>query len=250
MNIYATDFDGTLNNRPIDAVLLSAIEAWRQAGHLFGVVSGRPYTSIRAVLAQYDIPFDFLIANNGAVIVDSMEQPLLITAFSPADALRLTQMLDREPRSYYRLDNRFGYKDYPRIPPYSLTTDGSGLCVDGVEWRDVTEITSNFGSREEALRETEAIRTALEGRVNPLFYSPCGVDFVAGPVNKSYGIKELVRVLGVTPARIITTGDSFNDLAMLTDPDFEGYAVENALPDVREAVGHTIPAPIDILRQL
>lgn len=250
MNVYATDFDGTLNNRPIDAVLLSAIDNWQKAGHLFGVVSGRPYTSIRAMMTQYDIPFDFLIANNGAVIVDGREQPLLITSFSPDDALRLVTLLDRRPRTYLRVDNRFDYKDFPCIPPYSLTEDGGGLCVNGTEWRDVTEITCSFADREETLREIRDITAALEGRVNPLSYSPTGVDFVPGGVDKSFGIRQMIRAFGISPDRIITTGDSFNDLAMLTDPGFEGYAVENALPEVKEAVGHTIPAPIDILRQL
>ena len=116
MNVYATDFDGTLNNRPIDAVLLSAIDGWQKAGHLFGVVSGRPYTSIRAMMTQYDIPFDFLIANNGAVIVDGREQPLLITAFSPADALGLTQMLDRELDPSVKFSDLFGQEaDFAKV---------------------------------------------------------------------------------------------------------------------------------------
>ena len=41
MKLIGSDYDGTLNHGGIDEAKLSAIRRWREAGNLFGVVSGR-----------------------------------------------------------------------------------------------------------------------------------------------------------------------------------------------------------------
>ena len=71
MKIIATDFDGTLNQNGIGREKREAIAAWRKAGNLFGIVTGRGFRSIYEVIKDTGIGYDFLICNNGAVICDS-----------------------------------------------------------------------------------------------------------------------------------------------------------------------------------
>ena len=249
MKIFATDFDGTLNNRPIDDVLLSAIRAWQAAGNLFGVVSGRPYASIRDILNVNHIPLDFLIANNGAIITDGNGDPICLTPIPPSVAVSLLDRFSGEPHHSLRIDDPHVFREYAGIPAYSLTEDGGVRVADDV-WHDITEITTDYPTYETTLRETALTEQALGGAVRGLVNSPLSVDWVAGSVNKSYGIKTLVSHLHVTPDVIITAGDSLNDMAMLIDPDFLGYAVENAMPDVRSRVGRTIACCLDILKDI
>ena len=50
-------------------------------------------------------------------------------------------------------------------------------------------------------------------------------------------------------AEIYTTGDAPNDLPMLTDPDFEGYCVDNAMEKVKSEVGRSVDSPLELLRR-
>ena len=247
MHVYATDFDGTLTNRPLDDTLRAAIRTWQKEGNLFGIVSGRPYLSIYTTLKDYRIPFDFLIANNGAVITDGEKTPLCINAFTPAAVSGLMARLATGHHDYVRVDDPDTYYEFRSVPSCVLADDGSSVILDGITVRQVTEITVNYPDHETTLTETGAVEEMLGHTVKALLNGPTGVDYVAGGVHKASGIRALVRCLGVHPEVIYTTGDSFNDLAMLTCPDFEGYAVENALPEVKAAVGRTVAAPIDIL---
>lgn len=69
MKIICTDYDGTLNHGGITAEKLRAIKKWKEKGNLFCVVSGRQ-KEFFAEIREKNIPIDYLLACNGAVIVD------------------------------------------------------------------------------------------------------------------------------------------------------------------------------------
>ena len=89
MKIIATDYDGTLNHNGIDDKKRSAIMEWRRAGNLFGVVSGRGIKSLLEVIEGKDFEYDFLIANNGAIIFDKELNVLAETRCDGACAVPL-----------------------------------------------------------------------------------------------------------------------------------------------------------------
>jgi len=75
--ILASDFDGTMCQRytedgyPATAEVLAAIRLFRQAGGLFGVVTGRDWRwSWYELDKNGKLEFDFIIALNGAQIFD------------------------------------------------------------------------------------------------------------------------------------------------------------------------------------
>ena len=70
MKIIATDYDGTLNHNGITDEKRKAISKWRKSGNLFGAVSGRGIKSLLEVIQDKIFEYDFLIANNGAIIFD------------------------------------------------------------------------------------------------------------------------------------------------------------------------------------
>ena len=69
MKIICSDFDGTLNHGGITEDKLDAIKRWQKKGNLFCVVSGRQ-KEFFFELKEKNIPVDFFLACNGAVITD------------------------------------------------------------------------------------------------------------------------------------------------------------------------------------
>ena len=68
MKIIGSDYDGTLNFGGIDVKKRQAIAAWRAAGNLFVLVSGRHSSNVRDLHLEQDFPCDYFIGSNGAVI--------------------------------------------------------------------------------------------------------------------------------------------------------------------------------------
>ena len=71
MKILASDFDGTLKRQGrIEPQDLNAIQRFRRHGHQFGIVTGRSIAMLMCEAGPLQIPFDFVIGNNGGIVVD------------------------------------------------------------------------------------------------------------------------------------------------------------------------------------
>ena len=71
MKILASDYDGTLRTEElVDINDIHAIQEFRKAGNVFGLVTGRSMESIQMEIEKNQIAFDFIVANNGGVIYD------------------------------------------------------------------------------------------------------------------------------------------------------------------------------------
>ena len=70
MKLLCSDYDGTLllNDR-ISKRDINAIEAFRNKGNKFAIVTGRTYGVIIDELNDYKLSYDYLICNSGASIV-------------------------------------------------------------------------------------------------------------------------------------------------------------------------------------
>lgn len=95
--LLASDFDGTLKQHPdITESDRQAIHDFRQAGHKFGVITGRSHTMIEAELKHERIDVDFLICNNGALIYDAAGTLLNETILDPQTVTGILAILDAE----------------------------------------------------------------------------------------------------------------------------------------------------------
>jgi hypothetical protein len=68
MKIIASDYDGTLNEGGVDEIKRQAIKKWQAEGNLFGIVSGRGISNIRALAEEDGLECDFLVGDNGAAV--------------------------------------------------------------------------------------------------------------------------------------------------------------------------------------
>ena len=76
-----------------------------------------------------------------------------------------------------------------------------------------------------------------------------GVDFISVHAGKPVGIRRMLELRDLHPELILTVGDGDNDLAMLTAPDFCGYAMQNSMPGVAEQVGRTTESVAALIRR-
>lgn len=252
MKVYATDYDNTLNYGGITSELTDAINSWRNSGNLFGIVTGRPLCSILAQMADDKIVYDFILANNGAVHADRNGKVIEIEPLSPDDACELLKYLVRLNRSSVRVDTpetSFCLSDAGVTAENDIRYDGDIIIAGDAKVRNITEIAAMFSSGEVSRKSEDFmdyVSERFEGRIKPLIPGIPFVDYIRRDVGKNIGLKSFIRRFGIDPEIIYTTGDSQNDLSMLTDRDFAGYASPNATEEVKKATGR-IAAPIQIL---
>ena len=247
MKILGSDFDGTLTYGGIDQEKCEAIGAWRRAGNLFGLVSGRGPAFLQSLREQYPtLELDYLVAYNGAFLVDPEGKILDTTVCHSVPVTELTATL-------HRLGCPFVYVN--SVSSYTVRTDGEPLRDGECRLSDLPhdlpwfyQISVQLETASEAEAVTKKLKETYEERLNPLQNGFC-IDIVASNVNKAEGLRKLAALYGGVDADIIAVGDNINDLDMLKA--FRSYAMENGVEAVKRVAGETVTSVTElILREL
>ena len=103
MKVLASDFDLTLYVNDLEIVKknVEVIRRFMKQGNLFGIVTGRNYSGIKVLLNQYNIPYHYLICQDGAKIFDSMDYCFLTVPLSREDIVRIVPILEENHFDYY-----------------------------------------------------------------------------------------------------------------------------------------------------
>ena len=247
MKILGSDIDGTLNYGGVDQTKCEAIRAWRRAGHLFGLVSGRGPSYLEHLKAQYpDLEMDFFAAFNGAFIVDFQGTPLHTTPCHGVPSHELTEFL---------LDAGCPFIFVNGETCYTVKPDGAPLTEGEIHLsqlpRDLAyfhQISVQLETPAEAAVVTAEVKAAYGTRLNPLQNHIC-IDIVAPTVNKAFGLRQVAALYDGAEADIIAVGDNLNDLDMLKA--FRSYAMENGVEEAKRVATDTVKSVTElILREL
>lgn len=238
MKILASDYDGTLNvGGTVSKENIQAIQKWCAAGNLFGMVSGRYIASIRSFLEKDNIPYDFLIGNNGSVITNAAGEIIKRICIPHETAMALLQEIFKYEA--HHVSASYNERSLWVNAQNRIWTDEQGLHVDDTCIAYVTQISANFYSPEDALAVRDACMAAFAGQIRGAMPTIQSIDFNHAEVGKDEGIRRLLEMRGIEPEIILTVGDGENDLPMLEAPDFCGYAMQSSMPVVLERISRT-----------
>ncbi len=238
MKVLACDYDGTLNvGGTVSKENLDAIQKWRAAGNLFGMVSGRYLRYLREFMEKDGVPYDFLIGNNGAVISDENGCASECIGISLQTVEQLLVMIRAAHPNHISVS--FDEGSVVVRPESSVRMQGGVLIIDGNRIAEVTQLHANFLEDDKAVALRDACTKAFGYEVQCIMPSIWGIDYISTRAGKAVGIRRLLELRGIDAEIILTVGDGDNDLAMLEAPDFCGYAMQSAMPVVLERVSRT-----------
>ncbi len=188
MKAFASDFDGTLffydRDEKIAQKDLKAIASFQEAGHLFGLCTGRPYAGISPYIKQ--VKPDFCITSSGALITDK-EGNVLFEKEIPSNVAE--KILDYVEKTY-RIEGSLHTDQHHKIH------DVSFRLSDEDEAKELAEIINQrFGSYVEAFQNVEFI------------------DIVPIGCSKGAGLRYVRDYLNAEETYGI--GDSMNDLPLI-----------------------------------
>ena len=233
--LIASDYDGTLNRGgTVQKSELKAIEAWRNAQNIFGIVTGRSICSILPETEKFNIPYDFLCCNNGSEIY-GYENKLLYRFPSDVSVLEpLCRFIAESGGLHAAISYNFKRYCLEFDHHSEAASDPNNIPIKYNHLKDIeyfTQVDTHFKNHISA--------SEFAGKVNYMFSDkitayPNGinVDIVPKGAGKAQGIYKLCELTSIDPADVITVGDNYNDLSMLKE--FKGYAVKTAVSEVLE----------------
>lgn len=228
MKIICTDYDGTLNHNGIDDVKIAAIAKWRNAGNLFGVVSGRGIKSLLSIIEDKNFEYDFLIANNGAIICDKQQNIIKEFRCKGSLAKPFIEDLFKWGCPFANIDT---YQSLMVIEDSSDLDEGEIRLEDVPDIEYFNQINTELDTKEDAAEVVLKIKEKYYGVLVPLQNGEC-IDITDFNVNKANGIYALLEALDASYDDVIAVGDNINDEAMIAE--FRSYAMANGVQMIKD----------------
>lgn len=240
MKLLASDLDGTFTISPVEDCR-RAVAKWQQVGNIFVIVSGRSLAWLPPEFDKMEIKCDYYLANNGAVIADSKGN---ILRSSPCPGEWIKEIMDFIFRRNGRLCRIITDRDQTVFPPDKVPNESAISREEAEKLPFFYQISTVLPTREEAAQVTAELAAAFPGKINPLQNGIC-IDIVAADMTKAQGIRNLIEMLNLREADVITVGDNFNDLSMIEA--FYSYAIESGEKVLREYANCTTPDVITLI---
>lgn len=202
MKVLASDFDLTLYVPDEEVVKKNviAIRSFMKQGNLFGIVTGRNYSSVKQLLNQYDIPYHYLVCQDGAKLFDSMDYCFSTIYLSREDIIQILPVLEQYNFDYY-LDD--GYNQ----------TENMDDCV---------KVVGIIGDRRKEAQQV------VDHLLDMGFYAYLSVEHINimdGSVNKKDALEKVLVHADCYKDDLYVIGDSVNDYEMLSS--FQGALMKN-----------------------
>jgi len=233
MKILASDYDGTLKrvNGTVEKLDIEAIHTFREAGHKFGIVTGRSLDMLRRDFGKFDVKIDFFVGTNGGIIADSDYNKIISFDIDFNKAMDFMEKYRNRHDVSLAMGN--GYKT-ARLSWLENTPDFTKFGVTG-DYEEILEskIINSFvvGLRYPELRNQLIDEFAeVYGDYMNFHKNMNIIDVSAKGVYKSTGLEHVKSIYKTEELYVI--GDELNDIEMIKK--FKGYCVTNARAEVRE----------------
>lgn len=241
MELFVFDIDGTLVSKfgEMTEETKYALDALLKRGDCVCLASGRCHSGVMHYLADL-IPSNgkYCVSSNGSRVVDQNGNMLYRRTISYSDFLRIRNKYetDKSVAYFYVGDDIGTFNPDADICKMEYECNRMNQMID----LNSTSLPMDFSIDKVIIaampEDSLKIEAMIEEEDKQMYHvvrsSDIFIEFVERNVDKSTGISELARHLGIERGHIHTFGDSMNDYQMIKD--FDGTAMGNALEPVRQ----------------
>ena len=242
MKLFASDFDGTLSCGGVSEANKDAIRRFREAGNVFGVVTGRSPGGSVGIFREVDL--DFVLCCNGAALgyPDGTGETL---ASYPSAVMRDLFAIAVESGAY-----GFGPQAATESVWIESADENGAAKLEEFIARNERACQCNmvFGGNAESARLTAARINAEYGDTVNALQNGGSVDIPPRGIDKGVGVRLLAARLGVAEGDVFAAGDQMNDFAMVSA--FCGFAMAHAPEALRAAARHTVATVAEALEMI
>lgn len=250
MKLFFSDYDMTIYiNEKIDDTVFDAVKKWRQNGNIFTIATGRNRFSIFEHIKRHSLEFDYLIVNNGALIINNSEEIIFKNTINDEISHNIIKFLHSEFGGTVEIIN----DNYTVSVKSKYSKEMSPFKAD--KEIDISEIhkikniiqINKIGKDSE---NTEFIADTINNKFKEViaYANIRTIDIVRNDVNKANGVDFIYKLLkekNKNIEKILTAGDSNNDIEMIKK--YNGYAQINAKEKIKSITNKYFTVISDII---
>ena len=229
--ILISDYDCTFykNDRDIKKNI-DKVNEFRTLDNLFVLATGRSYVDLKQKIDKYEIPYDYLILNHGALLLSKDLE--IIKVFT----------LDKE-----LVDSILEYANNKDIYDVILI---SAFDKNVTDTSNIVKIMLKLYSYDKALEVKNYIDKSYTN-IKSYFISEDNhylVEVVSNKASKSLMIDKILDKEGIVKNNVYTIGDGINDIDMIRD--YNGYRVRNSCKELVSVTDRVIDNVSDLISRI
>lgn len=208
--VLVVDYDRTLYVNNIDILKnIEKINDFRKDGNIFIIATGRTYSSLKKEIDKYNIKYDYLILNHGALVIKEDNTALFHYNINKDILLDINKYLtDLKSKNIF----------------YSYYLDDT----DDINNPNISKITAKFSSNKDSFKEViKSLVEKYNNILNIYFTQKYEVEIISKETNKSQALNLLMKKANFNKENIYTIGDSYTDIEMIKD--YNGACMENSI---------------------
>ena len=225
--ILASDFDNTLYVSDINIVNknIESINKFREKGNLFVIITGRG-KSIREYIEEYNIPYDYLICENGAIIYDKNDNIVSSVYLAKEDINKIVDIIKRDNLKYI------------------LDTGDQYITDMNTSYKDIACI---FLDRKTIKNPEKLLEEILSTTSTYSYLSDNWINSININIDKKLALDKLNEVLDYK-YEIHAIGDAINDISMITS--YDGGIMEHHEKELDELPNKNYETLSDYIEEL
>lgn len=223
MKLLISDFDKTLYNSDYKRNI-KKVNEFVEVGNKFIIASGRNYSLLKKEIKKDNINYEYLICNDGALIVDSSDNEIYRADIPKKLAEQLYKFLKEKKVENLLIDDGFNY--------YEEIIDNNNSIMFSV--------IDNCHVLEEILIKFPDIVG---------YRTKKWVILTSGLINKKTGIEVVLKKLKINRENVFTVGDGINDYHMIKE--FNGYFIEGeSIPILKKIAVDSVNSVADLIDKI
>ena len=243
--MFISDFDGTLvrSDGTLSEKNIAAIRAYREAGGIFAVCTGRMLPSILPRARELGLSEGLVVAFQGATVCDlATEKLLLDKGFGREDALRVLRLLEARDLHIHM------------YTVYDLYCNRADVWLEqyekicGVKANVITDVPLSATAERKGLRVVKVLAVVapsasadlcgkLQQELGERFFvttsAPSLVEIMPADQTKGEAVKFLADYYKLSREQIAAIGDQWNDLPMIQAAGGK-FTVKNGVPELKK----------------
>ena len=229
--ILISDYDGTFyqNDRDIKKNI-DKVNEFRTLDNLFVLATGRSYVDLKQKIDKYEIPYDYLILNHGALLLSKDLE--IIKVFT----------LDKE-----LVDSILEYANNKDIYNVILISAFDKNVTDTL---NIVKIMLKLYNYDKALEVKNYIDKSYPNIGSYLARDEEHylVEVVSCKASKSFMIEKILDKEKIVKKNVYTIGDGINDIEMIRD--YNGYRVRNSCKELVSVTDRVIDNVSDLISRI
>lgn len=205
MKFLASDFDNTLYIKDGEKFTknIMSLKDFISRGNMFCIITGRSYTSIKILLEKYNIPYTYLICEDGAKVFNSVDYCISSTMLPSQEVEKIKKVFEKNNIKCFLEDG------------YNITENPD----------DCVKVLANYQDKNLANKVVDE----LQKTTNTYAYvSSKHINVTSRATNKKIALEELISLENISKDNMYVIGDDINDYEMLQE--FNGALMKNHHP--------------------